>query len=420
MPHPSPASPQAMLAYAQDLDVCGDAAGARTWVEHAAATGFAPAQTQYGLWLIKGRNVPTDIEHGKTQLSLAAKAGDATAAHLLINLHALAGDWDKAVAGLIRLAKSGDADACIALGALMRPLPRFAAIRRTLYGLAAAAGLPDAQFLLGSHLCMDTDEQTRKLGIGWIAEAAAQGLAPAVLRLQKFTGEKMIRPSRQEVNTRIPWAEMKRFVQLPHEAPIAAAKPFLSSPKVDTIAGFLEPHLCDYLIVRGLRHLSPATVHDAEAGEIVDASRNNSFANFRLVEADIVTLSVDARILRALGHSSGCGDPLSLLQYKEGQTYAPHYDFFDSQFPAHMPHLKQAGQRCQTALVYLNDEFEGGHTRFHKADASFRGTPGDLVAFANISTDGKPDLQSLHSGEPPAAGIKWILSKWTREAPLPL
>ncbi|WP_081786540.1 2OG-Fe(II) oxygenase [Kordiimonas gwangyangensis] len=241
-----------------------------------------------------------------------------------------------------------------------------------------------------------------------------------MLRLQKFAGEKMIRPSAPVSDIRIPWADMKRLVLLPHEAPLPPLTPFLTSPQVDTAVGFLARHLCDYLVMRGLRFLAPATVHDSDAGEIIDPSRSNSFANFRLLEADLVTLSVDARIMKALGHKRGHGDPLSLLQYKEDQTYAPHYDFFDPQFPAHMPHLKEAGQRAKTALVYLNDDYESGHTRFHKADTSFRGAPGDLVAFANIGMDGNPDLQSLHSGEPPTSGIKWILSKWTREAALPL
>lgn len=420
MDTPQPSNPPAMLAYAQDLDVLGDAAGARLWIERAVASGYAPALTQHGLWLINGRNVPNDFAHGKTQISLAAQAGDATAAHLLINLHALAGDWDKAVASLVRLAKSDDADACVALGVLLRPLPRLTSIRRTLYSVAAQTGNATAQFMLGTDMCADANEATRKRGIGWIAEAAAHGMVPAILRLQKFAGEKMIRPSAPVSNIRIPWTDMKRLVLLPHEAPIPPFTPFLASPQVDSTAGFLAPHLCDYLIMRGLHFLAPATVHDSDAGEIIDASRSNSFANFRLVEADLVTLSVDARILKALGHTTGYGDPLSLLQYKEGQTYAPHYDFFDPQFPAHLPHLKEAGQRAKTALVYLNDEYEGGHTRFHKADTSFRGAPGDLVAFANIDADGNPSLESLHSGEPPTGGIKWILSKWTREAALPL
>jgi prolyl 4-hydroxylase len=174
------------------------------------------------------------------------------------------------------------------------------------------------------------------------------------------------------------------------------------------------------MILRGSSFLAPATVHDAKAGEIVDASRNNSFANFRLLESDIVTLSVDCRILKALGHPTGHGDPLSMLQYEKGQTYAPHYDFFDTAFPAHRPHLEAAGQRTRTALVYLNDEYEEGNTCFHEANVSFRGAPGDLIAFANIDDHGKPDPMSLHSGEPPTHGTKWILSKWSREAHLPL
>ena len=52
-----------------------------------------------------------------------------------------------------------------------------------------------------------------------------------------------------------------------------------------------------------------------------------------------------------------------------------------------------------------------------KAGIAFRGRTGDGLFFANVLSNGQPDLLTLHTGRPPTSGEKWILSQWIRDRP---
>ena len=207
---------------------------------------------------------------------------------------------------------------------------------------------------------------------------------------------------------------MRRFVQLPHQLPLPKEQQLKSNPNIRVREQLIEWPLAAYIMGTAAPFLAPATVHDATKGEIADQTRTNSFVNFRLLENDMIKQSVNERMLMAMQHPSMQGDPLSLLHYQPGQQYAPHYDFFDPDFPAHRPHLTEKGQRVKTGLLYLNDDYEGGETRFHDIDYAYHGKTGDFLMFGNVDSQGQPDRLTLHSGEPPTKGEKWILSKWAR------
>merc|ERR1740121_3430320 len=51
-------------------------------------------------------------------------------------------------------------------------------------------------------------------------------------------------------------------------------------------------------------------------------------------------------------------EPIQFVKYDEGQRYAVHSDFVDSDATA------AAGPRLLTFFVYLSDGFEGGETAF--------------------------------------------------------
>ncbi|WP_262693021.1 2OG-Fe(II) oxygenase [Kordiimonas aestuarii] len=417
-------NPATMFDFALTCEASGDTVNALVWTRRAVEKGFAPATLQLAVWTVTGTYVERDAVQGARHILDIARQGDLQACRLMVNLCAsgtgIEQSWEKATSWLCRAAKAGDAAALLQLGVLLRPLPRLLILRRTLLYAAACGGLPTAKYLLGQDLCADHDPTIKAQGAGWIVAAAEDGNLLAASAAEGLKGQKMRRPTAPELAARIPWAELKRLVALPHLAPMPAPTIINQFPQVAVRQGFLPAPLCDYMITAGLAHLGAATVHDADAGETVDNTRTNSFANFRLLEADLITLSVNARIMNAMGHLHDHGDPLSLLQYKTGQSYAPHFDFFDPAFPAHRPHLEKGGQRVKTGLLYLNDGYSGGATCFHHAGLAHVGERGSFLEFSNVNQHGEPDRATLHSGEPPKNGIKWILSKWAREAPQPL
>ena len=99
--------------------------------------------------------------------------------------------------------------------------------------------------------------------------------------------------------------------------------------------------------------------------------------------------------------------PLQVLRYGPGQQYKPHLDA--------LPGL--ANQRRWTALIYLNDDYEGGETAFLESGHVLRGRTGDMLLFENALPDGRPDPRTRHAGRPVASGIKLLASRWIRERP---
>ena len=75
------------------------------------------------------------------------------------------------------------------------------------------------------------------------------------------------------------------------------------------------------------------------------------------------------------------------------------------------------GQRTETFLIYLNDDYSGGETHFPELGLSHVGARGDALVFSNVDAAGKPDDATRHAGLPPTSGEKWLFSQWIREFP---
>jgi prolyl 4-hydroxylase len=204
----------------------------------------------------------------------------------------------------------------------------------------------------------------------------------------------------------------------PPEPDLAASVRIIEAPAVHMRRSLLTHDLCDYLMCVAAPFLTRASVNDQRAGTgRIDASRTNMFANFWLLEGDVVTDCVDRIVARLVGLEPSAGEPLSVLRYQPGEQYAPHFDFFDDDAPAHAAEIARAGQRIMTCLVYLNADYAGGETAFIDAGFKVRGEPGTAVYWRNADERGIPDRRTRHAGLPPVSGQKWLLSKWFRDRP---
>lgn len=409
---------EAMLSLASALFDAQRFEEAIVWAKKAIKQGNLVAQTQLGVWHAVCQIDGFDPQTGFELMLGAAKNHELKAQRLIANMYASGlgcrPDWKRAISWLVRAAKAGEATAILQVALLLRPLPRLCPLRHALYYSASAAGIHTAGHLLGLDLLESEDPARKAEGIGWIMAAADEGNAAALMKVEDFIGQKMRRPVPPAPLKRVPWQDLGRYILLPHKEDTPSPQQLLDTPNVSARKAFLKDAVTDYIVGVAAPLLKPATVHDSEQGEIVDDTRTNSFVNFRLLETDIVIQSVNERVMNALHHPVQDGDPLSLLHYRPGQQYTAHYDFFDPDFPAHTHHLDEGGQRVKTGLLYLNSSYSGGVTRFHEADFEFKGEKGDFLAFKNVDADGNPDRMTLHSGEPPTGGEKWLLSKWAR------
>lgn len=200
----------------------------------------------------------------------------------------------------------------------------------------------------------------------------------------------------------------------------APARPVSQHPHVLVAEDFVSPAVCDWLIVRARSRLVSARIYDQKTGEgRVDPVRTNTAFTFDLAATDMVLVLVREKLARLAGLPVAGLEPSQALHYQPGQRFDWHVDYLDSAVPGHQRDLTNGGQRIATALVRLNDDYEGGETAFEAGDHRFSGRQGSVLLWANVTPDGRPDPLTRHAGLPPTSGEKWILSQWMRpRAPL--
>jgi prolyl 4-hydroxylase len=71
-------------------------------------------------------------------------------------------------------------------------------------------------------------------------------------------------------------------------------------------------------------------------------------------------------------------------------------------------HAFTKGKRYVTALMYLNEAYEGGETLFPVSNTTVTPATGKLILFDNLDRRGKELLNSLHCGGMVTQGEKWI------------
>ena len=115
--------------------------------------------------------------------------------------------------------------------------------------------------------------------------------------------------------------------------------------------------------------------------------------------------------------SSHCED-VQVVKYMPGAEYKPHHDACCDSTNACIDFLKQGGNRVSTLLVYLNDDFEEGHTSFPELDLLIKAPPGSGIFFiTGVFMEGNyiSHPYALHAGTPVKNGIKYACNVWVRE-----
>lgn len=104
-------------------------------------------------------------------------------------------------------------------------------------------------------------------------------------------------------------------------------------------------------------------------------------------------------------------EPLSILKYGVGQQYREHKDYFNN-----LNSKSTENDRFATAILYLNDDFEGGETFFKYLKINIKPEKGSLLFFDYKYND-ELNMLTRHQGLPVYTGKKYIATQWIRYKP---
>lgn len=139
----------------------------------------------------------------------------------------------------------------------------------------------------------------------------------------------------------------------------------------------------------------------------VDSMRTSSGMFFENGENDLVA-KIEKRVSEIMCIPVEYGEGLQILNYKPGQEYKPHFDYFKEGTRA------SENNRISTLVMYLNDVEEGGETTFPKLNLSVSPKKGSAVYFEYFYNHKEINEYTLHSGEPVVKGEKWVATQWMR------
>lgn len=410
---------------------------------------------------------PTDIG----ALSLRAKSGDADAQYKLAARLSQAGRRDEAGQWLRSAADLGHPDALYTLAS--RQLKSDATTKEALQLLARAAeqGSSTARRLTAVHKAMgvgaDVDETGAIIDIVDLARLGDEGArceiacmlaitdpddtriatllknesyadpiaaafrvarmmagrpagdagdlsrSQAVLKNFRYPRAQALRDARavdDGLMTPIDWASL-RSQSLLEPRLHAPAERVCSSPDAVIFRAAVAPEICEYVIAHAASRLAPSLVFDPTGGGMIrDPLRTSKTASLSTIDLDLALIALCKAMASAVGEPHENGEFLSVLKYRPGEQYRPH---FDSIPPG--PDFDRCGQRTKTAILFLNDDFAGGETHFIGPDLKIRGRSGDLLVFSTLDAKGCIDPSSRHAGLPVTAGEKWIVTRWFRQ-----
>ena len=179
-------------------------------------------------------------------------------------------------------------------------------------------------------------------------------------------------------------------------------------PPVRMIRRLLLPAECRYLIAAAEPELERSFIVHPETGRrIQHPTRTSLGMSFGPTQEDLVVRAINRRIAAVTGTDIAWGEPLQMLCYAPGQEYRPHVDALPG----------EANQRHWTMLVYLNEGYAGGETRFERLGFAAKGGPGDALLFRNVTPDGRGNPRTQHAGLPVTEGVKWLATRWIRQGP---
>jgi len=286
-----------------------------------------------------------------------------------------------------QLAVQGEPEAMVALAGLKwrgDTVPQDLGLARNLFRRAAEAGHP--------------------VGIGAHTNLLASGIAgtrdwPSAL-------DRLRREGRNDAGRAAILSLIGRMDLTPEGDPgwLVKGTVLSESPRVTFFSGAFSPAECNHLVRVAEPSLKPSLVEDGSGGHVRDPIRTSDGSPIHWLIEDPAIHALNRRLAAFSGTNYDQGEPLQILRYRPGEQYHPHVDW-----------LGEENCRVLTALIYLNQGYQGGETIFVKTGLKVKGRMGDLLLFRSSGEDGMLDPLSEHAGLPVTRGTKYLASRWIRE-----
>lgn len=205
----------------------------------------------------------------------------------------------------------------------------------------------------------------------------------------------------------------------------------LSTPPVETFAelgyahddddyiyptvynNFITPHEANYI----LSQAEPKFTDSETIGGGVDTQTRKSKTAW-LDKCDPTIKTIIERVCAINNFPSENAEHLQVVKYGPDGFYNPHHDSTGDDNPESKEFLKSGGHRVATMLIYLNDDFEGGATRFVNLAKDVKPPKhGSILFYPLDKYNNRCHPKALHAGLPLTSGQKYIANVWVRQGP---
>ena len=134
-----------------------------------------------------------------------------------------------------------------------------------------------------------------------------------------------------------------------------------------------------------------------------------------LSKNDPVARKIIGKVCEINGHRIEQAEDIQVVKYEPNGYYKEHHDSCCDDTDA-CREFNKDGNRVVTMVIYLNDGFEGGTTRFPNLNKEFKPRKYSGVLFYPMNKNGdKCHEKSLHAGMPITSGEKYIANVWIRD-----
>lgn len=130
---------------------------------------------------------------------------------------------------------------------------------------------------------------------------------------------------------------------------------------------------------------------------------------------DPVAKKIISKVCEINGHKIEQAEDIQVVKYEPNGYYKEHHDSCCDNTDA-CNEFNKDGNRIVTMVIYLNDGFQGGSTRFPNLNKEFKPRKYSGILFYPMNKTGdKCHEKSLHAGMPITSGEKYIANVWIRD-----